>query len=242
MTENVTKLIGEYKVTIYPRFRRGMYGDICKGIHKETHKHVIVKELPFSHYGRSNKQKDDGIENEINILKLVHNHRNIVTFLDHIDSSESHYIVLEVCNLGDLREYLISKTELTTSDKLNIMHQTTSGLLHLHTRNPPIIHWDIQLENILMQQESNEVVVKLTDFGLSKECEEKATGFSISREPGMHYGSRTYAAPEYFDNHGKLDFTPSVDIFALGLLFSVLYKYSKHHTDHHPKPGMTFNI
>ena len=236
MTEVLTKDIGDYKVTIDPRFRRGMYGDICKGIHKDSNRSVIVKELPLSHYGRSNKHKDDDIDIEIKILKLVQDHKNIVQFLDHIHSPDSHYIVLEMCTLGDLREYLISKTELTTNEKLDITLQSTSGLLYLHSKTPPIIHWDIKLENVLIQKENKEIVVKLTDFGLSRQCHESSDGFIVRSEPGMHYGSRTYAAPEYFDNYDKSDLTTSVDVFAIGLLFSVLYKYGRKTKNLHPTP------
>ena len=90
---------------------------------------------------------------------------------------------------------------------------------------------------MLLHIEGDETVIKLTDFGLSKECG-AATGFAIQREPGLQYGSRTYAAPEFYENNGKSDLTMSVDVFALGLLFSVLYKHSENHKVLHPTPGM----
>ena len=237
MAECVKKEIGNFKVTIYPRFKRGMFGDIYKGIHNKTNKSVIVKELQMNHYGHSNMHISENIEKEIEILRYLKDHKNIVQYLDHISSSESHYIVLEMCELGDLREYLTSKTDSSKSEKLDIMSQSASALLYLHTRNPPIIHWDIKLENMLLHRKDNEISLKLTDFGLSKECGE-STGFTIRREPGLHYGSRTCAAPEFYDNHGNIDFTASVDVFALGLLFAVLYKHCKNHKVLYPTPGM----
>ena len=48
------------------------------------------------------------------------------------------------------------------------MHQSSSAISFMHGHNPPIIHRDIKLENMLMKRESGQDIVKLADFGASR--------------------------------------------------------------------------
>ena len=75
-----------------------------------------------------------------------------------------------------------------------------------------IVHADIKLENILITDDSEEVQVKIADFGLSK-----VLGPNESRETGM--GTLIYCAPEILlgNPSGK-----EVDLWALGITIYVL--------------------
>ena len=232
--------IGDYTVTIYPRLKRGKFADIYQACNTKNDKPVVFKELATSIHGHSEELLEEKIQSEICILRLLQGHRNIIGFLDHIIKPEAHYIVLEICKYN-LKECLSSKRDLKSLFKLDIMLQCTNVVKFLHTRQPPIIHWDIKLEHVLILTRDSNIIVKLTDFGLSQQCENSSGTCRIKNKFGTLYGSETYAAPEFYDSFVTTsNITLSVDTFALGLLFSVLHKHNVDHAMLTPLPGNLF--
>jgi len=85
-----------------------------------------------------------------------------------------------------------------------------------------IIHRDLKLENILVKyinKEENKIILKLTDFGISKINNNKYTGLR---------GTYDYIAPEILLDKVE-EYKSSVDIFSLGI---ILYQLS--HKLNHP--------
>lgn len=75
---------------------------------------------------------------------------------------------------------------------------------HLHTRRPPIVHRDLKSHNVLLDTRGH---AKLCDFGLVNTRETTA-------------GTPNYMAPELFLSK---PFSPSVDVFAFGVLLNELW-------------------
>jgi len=88
------------------------------------------------------------------------------------------------------------------------LQQSLSALSFLHGKQPPVVHRDIKLANILVKSRTgdgdNHVV--LGDFGLSKAAENLET----------YCGSKKYMAPEV--RRGRQLYTPAVDIWSLGVV------------------------
>ena len=64
---------------------------------------------------------------------------------------------------------LEDKESIIVSECVSILHQCLSALKYLHGSNPPIVHRDIKLTNILIQhRHSDSIHVKFRDFGLSR--------------------------------------------------------------------------
>jgi serine/threonine protein kinase len=103
---------------------------------------------------------------EIEVLKICQ-HPNIIRLLDVFENPEYIYIVLENCSGGDLFTYLDKRDFKITEDKARaIAHEIAAALFYLHKYG--IAHRDLKLENILMDNPSDEAEAKLVDFGLSK--------------------------------------------------------------------------
>lgn len=97
-------------------------------------------------------------------------------------------------------------------ESTKILCQLSSALEYLHNRNPSITHRDIKPENILVAERTvDNIYVKFSDFGLSKESEVLKT----------YCGTPIWAAPEIllkraYRGAAHDTYTPAVDIWSLG--------------------------
>lgn len=97
-----------------------------------------------------------------------------------------HFIQMEYCSQGDLRNWLNHRELTHETDADQIFRQIISALAHLHGVQPKaIIHRDVKPENIFMQKDRN---IKLGDFGLSREIDK----FDMTSRTGTSF----YKAPE----------------------------------------------
>ena len=133
--------------------------------------------------------------------------------IEGVSKDDRAFFVMEYVAGGDLEQYLNSfiKSNLSMpiSRVLNLMKQILEGLKTLHNANPPIIHRDLKLNNILLSYDhSGEIVIKISDFGFAKEVTTGISDFEIA-------GTRPYMAPECFS---KIS-TTRTDIYAVGVIF-----------------------
>ena len=82
---------------------------------------------------------------------------------------------------------------------LQIARQIARGMLHLHTRTPPVQHRDLKPGNVFI---SHGFSFKIGDFGQSRLVQVVSPNGSRSRRnQGNALGTAAYAAPElYIDN------------------------------------------
>ena len=81
------------------------------------------------------------------------------------------------------------------------------GLSSLHQQN--IIHNDLKSLNVLVRQQGDAWVLKLTDFGLSRIKQE------TSRFTGQPQGTPAWMAPELFEQH---TYSRASDVYAYGIV------------------------
>ena len=202
-----------------------------------------AKQILYSQHGTINTDMRDMAKRELKIIQDLQSHPNIVRIYDHIMQQKTCWIFLEYCDLSNLKVYLIKNKDLSMLDKLKIMSQSASAVAFMHNQTPPIIHRDIKLENILMKREGLEDVVKITDFGVSKICDEQQT-LSQALKHGQVLtttcGSSYFMAPEFYaESDGGTLYDSSIDVYSLGLVFLVLLD-NKLFPDLIPLSGMLF--
>lgn len=139
------------------------------------------------------------VQNEINLL-VNHGcdgHENVITYIGHEEIKGDlpiFLIALELCQYS-LYDWIQQSTIIESEIRGNItntdiLRQATHGLAHLHSHN--IIHRDIKPENIMLKVMDRTVVVKITDFGISRKIPDGKR--SVTNYTGS--GSDGWMAPE----------------------------------------------
>ena len=128
---------------------------------------------------------------EIQVLKIL-DHPNIIKIFKGYEDTKNFYIVMEYCEGGELFTKLVNKRHFTEYEAAKIMHQLLSAVAYCHSHN--VIHRDLKPENLLIQGNSEELLIKVGDFGNS-------VMYDIKSKISGIFGSLYYIAPEVLDNN-----------------------------------------
>ena len=110
------------------------------------------------------------IRNEVQLMEKMR-HRNVVKYFENLETEKHYLFFIELCQGGDLLQYVRRRRKLNEPLAKYLFRQVICGLGYIHSLG--VIHRDIKLENILLD---NEGVVKIADFGVSLEINEDKTG------------------------------------------------------------------
>ncbi|KAF7282230.1 hypothetical protein GWI33_003030 [Rhynchophorus ferrugineus] len=190
----------------------------------------------------ADEEAKKNIIKEINILKHISGHQNIiqffsVSFLDKSQTTHGQYeflLVTELCPGGSLVNILQSRTTAFNAETITkIFYQTCSAVSHIHSQTPPIIHRDLKIENLLIGSEGS---IKLCDFGsATTEIHRPDLTWSANQHAALEdnmaqFTTPMYRAPEMVDTWNNYFIGPPVDIWALGCILYTLC-YMKHPYD-----------
>ncbi|KAI1503253.1 hypothetical protein F5X99DRAFT_376440 [Biscogniauxia marginata] len=178
-------------------------GVIGKGafatVHKVTSKYdgspYAAKELDKRKFMK-NGVLDQKVENEMKIMQRVQ-HPNIVQYIEHFDWDVHQFIIImEFVPGGDLGKFISENGAIAEPHVKIISSQLIDALGYLHDNK--ITHRDVKPDNILIQS-TNPLVVKLTDFGLSKMIDTEQTFLKT------FCGTLLYCAPEVYNEYSSYD-------------------------------------
>ena len=157
---------------------------MCHAYNQDNSQYVAAKK--FSKDPRNPALEEDFL-NELNIIRMAHNHENIVKYYGHGEDDDNFYLFMTYCTCENLNNYCFDYGP-DFYQQLNIMHQSVNGIRHLHGLTPSVAHRDVKVENILLTLEGENVVVKLSDFGTSKISNRDAqTGLTRTMHTGKSY-------------------------------------------------------
>ncbi|KAK5628207.1 hypothetical protein RRF57_003922 [Xylaria bambusicola] len=139
---------------------------------------------------------DQKVENEMKIMQRV-KHPNIVQYIEHFDwEPHQFFIIMEYVPGGDLGKLVQESGAIAEIYVGIIAGQLVDALGYLHDNR--ITHRDVKPDNILIQS-TNPLVVKLTDFGLSKMIDTEQTFLKT------FCGTLLYCAPEVYTEYSSYD-------------------------------------
>jgi serine/threonine protein kinase len=159
---------------------------------------------------------------EVEIMKTL-KHKNIVQYFDSNITGKEIFIAMKYCPYS-LVQAMNSKmqTKFSEQEVLKIMKETTEAVLYLHYLQPPIVHRDIKVENILICQNGREPVFKLCDFGscttriIPPRTTLSSSEISALEDELERQTTLAYRAPEMLDLYRKRGLTEKTDVWAMG--------------------------
>uniref|UniRef100_A0A3Q4GE25 Mitogen-activated protein kinase kinase kinase 12 n=1 Tax=Neolamprologus brichardi TaxID=32507 RepID=A0A3Q4GE25_NEOBR len=141
-------------------------------------------------------------ETDIKHLRKL-KHPNIITFRGICTQAPCYCIIMEYCAQGQLYEVLRAGRKITPSLLMDWAMGIAGGMNYLHLHK--IIHRDLKSPNILITYDD---AVKISDFGTSKELNDKSTKMSFA-------GTVAWMAPEVIRNEPVSE---KVDIWSFGVV------------------------
>ncbi|XP_046397972.1 uncharacterized protein LOC124164614 isoform X2 [Ischnura elegans] len=141
-------------------------------------------------------------ETDIRHLRKL-NHPNIVQFKGVCTQAPCYCIIMEYCPYGPLYNLLKDGQAIPPHRMVSWSKQIASGMNYLHSHK--IIHRDLKSPNVLI---GNGEVIKISDFGTSREWNEISTKMSFA-------GTVAWMAPEIIRNEPCSE---KVDIWSYGVV------------------------
>uniref|UniRef100_A0A4W5M5D0 non-specific serine/threonine protein kinase n=1 Tax=Hucho hucho TaxID=62062 RepID=A0A4W5M5D0_9TELE len=170
-------------------------------------------------------------ELEIQIMRDLVGHRNIVGFLDSSITAVGAgdvwevLILMDFCRGGQVVNLMNQRlqTGFTEAEVLQIFCDTCEAVACLHQCKTPIIHRDLKVENILLHDRGHYV---LCDFGsaTNRFQNPQTEGVPLVEEEIKKYTTLSYRAPEMINLYNGTVITTKADIWAMGcLLYKLCY-------------------
>lgn len=139
-------------------------------------------------------------------------HPNIVRVYEFSKVKSTYYMVMELVDGIDLLEYVRKKGKLSHKEARLIVFQAVKALDQAHREG--LVHRDIKPSNFLLTNKDGKRLVKLTDFGLARDLDERQ--YQIT-QAGNTVGTVDYVSPEQARDSHKADIRS--DIYSLGCTF-----------------------
>lgn len=182
----------------------GGFGKVSKGAHKTTGAIRAIKNLP------KKKTDADAFMRELAVSSEL-DHPNIVKLFEVYEDVRSYYMVMELCEGGELFDAILDKGTFYESEAASVLKQVLQGVNYMHKKG--ICHRDLKPENFMLAEncKMEDAIIKIIDFGIA-----------CKFEPGQilteSYGTAFYVAPQVL----KGKYNQQCDIWATGVLLYIL--------------------
>ena len=186
---------------------RGEFGVTYECVDIENGEKVACKKITKDKL-RTEIDVDD-VRREVEIMRHLPSHPNIVTYKDVYEDKEAVYLVMELCGGGELFDRIVARGHYSERGAAVVAKTMLEIVKVCH--NHGVIHRDLKPENFLFANEDENSPLKAIDFGLS-----------MFFEPGQScreiVGSPYYMAPEVL----RRKYGPEVDIWSAGVILYIL--------------------
>lgn len=200
------------------RLGQGGYSTVYHVVNKLTGEHLATKVIDRRYtsqgpqHEREREKERERTRKEVEVLMSV-NHPNVIRFLGRFENEQSLFLVMELAAGGELFYRIKSLKRYNEATAREAFRKMLLAVQYLHQMG--IVHRDLKPENILLTSDADNTDIKISDFGFSK---------FFTQFPLMTAcGSPTYVAPEILTvNERGIPYTPSCDIWSLGVILYVL--------------------
>lgn len=186
-----------------------------------------------------NKLQLSLLRQEVDAMKRLRGNKHIVSYIDShalrlpltkaTDTQLYEVLLLmEYCSKNGLIDFMNTRLthRLTEPEVLSIMSQITTGVTMCHHLHPPLIHRDIKIENVLIDEKGT---YKLCDFGSAvpyAPVPQTPQELNALHSDIMQHTTPQYRAPEMIDLTHGFPIDDKLDIWALGIFLYKLCYYT----------------
>ena len=228
MADTITgsTIADRYRIT--GLLRPGRMGDIYVARRADDGRRVCMKLLDPGLF--HNDEAVKRFERESKVTRRI-DHPCSMRVLDFGRSTHGPYLVMEYVD-GETLSDIVSDGPLEPLRAVRIAGMIALALKAAHAEG--IVHRDLAPSNVVVANQGNTDVVKVSDFGLAMITEKSADHTETNLTAvGVRIGTPTYMAPEYIEEY-ELDHR--ADIYGLGvMLFEML-------TGHPPYEGRPYKV
>lgn len=207
-------VVGDYRSN-GKELGKGMSGTVYEGVHKETGERVAIKVININKLERINPRAREYLNKEIAIMNMA-KHENVLALLAHYISmnEEFVYLVLEICNAGDLSTFLRNREDKRVGEELtqDLIRQFAAGLRCL--RYLSVVHRDLKPQNLMLSVDRGRLKLLIADFGLARQINAGSLAQSV-------VGSPRYMAPEILTGYAmtsRASYTVAADLWSVGVI------------------------
>ncbi|GLT39035.1 hypothetical protein SLA2020_132430 [Shorea laevis] len=190
---------------------RGHFGYTCSAKFKKGElkgQQVAVKVIPKAKMTTAIAIED--VRREVKILRALTGHNNLVQFYDAYEDHDNVYIVMELCEGGELLDRILSRGgKYTEDDAKAVMIQILNFVAFCHLQG--VVHRDLKPENFLFTSKDENSALKAIDFGLSDFVKPDERLNDI-------VGSAYYVAPEVLHRA----YSTEADVWSIGVIAYIL--------------------
>ncbi|KAL3833361.1 hypothetical protein ACJIZ3_008097 [Penstemon smallii] len=190
---------------------RGHFGYTCKAKFKKGElkgQDVAVKVIPKNKMTTAIAIED--VRKEVKILRALTGHNNLIQFYDAYEDHDNVYIVMELCEGGELLDRILSRGgKYTEDDAKVVMMQILNVVSFCHLQG--VVHRDLKPENFLFTSKEENSQLKAIDFGLSDFVKPDERLNDI-------VGSAYYVAPEVLHRA----YSTEADVWSVGVISYIL--------------------
>lgn len=196
---------------VIKKIGEGGMGAVYLAVEKRNNRKAAIKIIkPESNPDNTTLRR---FKREIEIAKSL-KHKNIVLCYDGNYTDGVYYMIMEYIEGLDTLQFVEKYGILKYQSACSLMIQALDGLDYIHKNN--IVHRDLKPQNIMLENNGDSWIAKVTDFGLAKNLK---TSSSITGN-GDCSGTLPFMAPEQI-----LDFKhvgPASDIYSMGATLYLL--------------------
>ncbi|KAK6160758.1 hypothetical protein DH2020_004139 [Rehmannia glutinosa] len=210
---------------------RGHFGYTCKAKFKKGElkgQEVAVKVIPKTKMTTAIAIED--VRKEVKILRALTGHSNLIKFYDAYEDHDNVYVVMELCEGGELLDRILSRGgKYTEDDAKSVMVQILNVVSFCHLQG--VVHRDLKPEvgasrvylkscltvpllldqNFLFTSKEENSSLKVIDFGLSDFVKPDERLNDI-------VGSAYYVAPEVLHRA----YSTEADVWSVGVIAYIL--------------------
>ncbi|KAH7421072.1 hypothetical protein KP509_13G039200 [Ceratopteris richardii] len=190
---------------------RGHFGHTCIGrIKKGEFKGQSVAVKVISKGKMTTAIAIEDVKREVKILRALSGHHHLVKFYDACEDELNVYIVMELCEGGELLERILARGgKYTEEDAKIVVGQIFSIVAFCHLQG--VVHRDLKPENFLFTTPDENAHLKAIDFGLSDFVRPDGRLNDI-------VGSAYYVAPEVLHRSYSIE----ADVWSVGVITYIL--------------------